>query len=617
MRKKVFIIHGHSISFQEALKIVIEAISAKIYYYDKKYYALKEISRFIRYAVYETADNKFVKQLERLLVTKIVISEFYQDASFKPDDSWVALSDYMIKNKLSGYEVKKTEKEKKEFCETLFTISCGDFAKIVCCPEPSKEGILQYLKYFHDSLGNDTEGKYLEKEAEEFLRKIISENGGNADAFVEGLKEIIRNSEAGGDLDTIGSNSLYGYWALNAIPAETGEYAVYGRDFEFDFINYHEGLKHLNLRYKNCDIYIPDFPIDAIPDLKDDIEALMECGNFVQRFDDHHPYSKESKDALEYLLNSGKIGFYAMSGYLEGTPETPKDLQKCGTDMIYEGLILNTNLDSDYWKEFTRLAHIQDLHIMEDKAAIDFSKLIGSKYSKLDMVQQIMQLASMEDLKAIFERTGWGKKISDYESELEKVCPKLEEGMGFIEYSLPLTSENKTEYFSRLNQIQKIFVMVGKIFSFGLYDMTNFFHKYDKSNIHRILLVLSPFQSSKEAKINVASAIHYFKNKFEFDYMFFCYGLSLMTTRKVNDKDKSLDLNELAGKIGAEDDGGHSEAATCKPSANKEFPKQRIQKVNSSNFGEYIRYIAMRLQKDFGFKIVKSDKTPAGFYKKN
>ncbi len=616
MRKKVFIIHGHSISIQEAIKIVIESVSAKICYYDKKYYALKDISRFIRYVVYETADNKFIKQLERLLVTKIIISEFYQDTAFKPDDTWVALSDYMIKNKLSGYDVKKTEKERKDFCETLFTVACSDFAKIICCPESSKEGILQYLKYFHDILGNDIDGKYLEKESEEYLTKIISENGGNSEAFVEGLKEIVRNSEVGGDLDTIGSNSLYGYWALCSIPSETGQYAVYGRDFEFDFINYHEGLKHLNVKYKNCDIYIPDFPIDAIPDLKGDIETLMECGNFVQRFDDHHPYSKESKNVLDYLLGAGKIGVYVMSGYIEGSAETPKELQKCGTDLIYEGLIKNTGIDADYWTEFTRLAHVQDLHVMEDKAAIDFSKLIGSKYSKLDMVQQLMQISSMEDLKTIFDRTGWGKKISDYDSELEKLCPKLEDGMGLIEYSVELTSENKNDYYSRLSSPQKIFVTIGKIFSLGLYDLTKFFHKYDKTNIHKILLVLSPYQSSKEAKINVASAINYFKDKFKFDYIFYCYGLSLMTTRKINCEDKSLDLNELAGKIGTEDDGGHSEAATCKPSANKDFPKNRIQKVNNSNFNDYIKYLALRLQKDFGFKIIKSEKMPAGFYKK-
>ncbi|HPP87495.1 MAG TPA: hypothetical protein PLM75_06510, partial [bacterium] len=585
-------------------------------FHSQKYYVMKNFSRAIRYIVYENPTNLFIQQLERILITKILISEFYIESSFKPDEEWVALSDFILKNKFESYEIKKDPKERKQFCESMFIKACEDFAKIICCPEPTKDGIYQYLQYFYDMLGNDTEGKYLEKDAEAVLRQVVAENGGNADAFVSGLREIVRNAEVGGDLDTIASNTLYGYWAICSIPLETGDQPIYGRDFEFDFMNYHDGMLHLNARHQNCDFYIPDFPIDAIPKLKDDIEALMQYGNYVVRFDDHHPYSKESKEALDELLSAQKIGFYRLSGPMEGSGEQPKEIQKCGADLVYEGMIKDTEIDSPVWNELTRLAHMQDLHIQEEEMAINLSKLIGSKHSKLDMVQQLMQMQTPDDLTNILQITGWGAEIKKYEDELAQSCPRLEEGMGVIDYSLSLTPENKEEYFNSMSAGKQKITKIFKMLTFGLVDLTSFFHKYDKNNIHRILLVLSPYQSSKEAKINVASTIHYFKPKFHFDYIFFCYGLSLMTTRKVNENDKTLDLNELAGKIGTDGDGGHAEAATCKPSGNKFFPHHRFKRVNTTNFGDYVKYIAMRLAKDFKFQIVRAEKMPPKFYEK-
>jgi len=249
MRKKIFIIHGKAISLQEAIKLVLDSISGKVNYYNQKYYVMKNFSRAIRYIVYENPTNLFIQQLERILITKILISEFYIESSFKPDEEWVALSDFILKNKFESYEIKKDPKERKQFCESMFIKACEDFAKIICCPEPTKDGIYQYLQYFYDMLGNDTEGKYLEKDAEAVLRQVVAENGGNADAFVSGLREIVRNAEVGGDLDTIASNTLYGYWAICSIPLETGDQPIYGRDFEFDFMNYHDGMLHLNARH--------------------------------------------------------------------------------------------------------------------------------------------------------------------------------------------------------------------------------------------------------------------------------------------------------------------------------------------------------------------------------
>ncbi len=70
--------------------------------------------------------------------------------------------------------------------------------------------------------------------------------------------------EGGGDLDTIASNAFLAAWARADVRVSQGREAVYGEDFEFDFVNYAQGLRHL-LRHRGCDclLYIPPSPRDS------------------------------------------------------------------------------------------------------------------------------------------------------------------------------------------------------------------------------------------------------------------------------------------------------------------------------------------------------------------
>ena len=66
--------------------------------------------------------------------------------------------------------------------------------------------------------------------------------------------------ESGGDLDTVASNAFLSAWIKDEIKGA----AVYGEDYEYDFVNYSEGLRHLDI-HPGCDLYLPDFPLDALP----------------------------------------------------------------------------------------------------------------------------------------------------------------------------------------------------------------------------------------------------------------------------------------------------------------------------------------------------------------
>ncbi len=69
--------------------------------------------------------------------------------------------------------------------------------------------------------------------------------------------------ESGGDLDTVSSNAFFGAWFQHHFKEKTGREPVYGEDYEFDFVNYSEGLRHLDW-HPGSDLYLPDFPIDAL-----------------------------------------------------------------------------------------------------------------------------------------------------------------------------------------------------------------------------------------------------------------------------------------------------------------------------------------------------------------
>ncbi|MCK5684659.1 hypothetical protein KAJ27_11075 [bacterium] len=97
--------------------------------------------------------------------------------------------------------------------------------------------------------------------------------------------------ESGGDLDTISSNAFYAVWAQNFLKQELKREPVFGEDYDFEFINYSEGINHLAAR-SGCDIYIPDFPIDALsPRLKlmliTDDTSIDLLNRFTLRMDEY------------------------------------------------------------------------------------------------------------------------------------------------------------------------------------------------------------------------------------------------------------------------------------------------------------------------------------------
>ncbi|RMH56197.1 MAG: DUF4339 domain-containing protein [Candidatus Hydrogenedentota bacterium] len=607
-KKKIFIIHGRGNTMHQAFGKLTSLLRCKLRYYQMNYYVDSENSEFTRYILYDAHSNPFLALIDKILAGKLVLSPLYPPPpDWVPDKSWTKLSEFKVSDKLGLYGAPMgTLEQKKVWVDRLYAQVYEEMGRRLNFSATLYPAFVDHLERFRDSLRPPDGGLYLEREYKDALRKAFSHSPEDGEAFIECLLELQRLGDAGGDLDTIASNALYGAWILQAWEAKYGSPPRYGRDFEFDFVNYHQSFLHL-ARHRNCEVYLPDFPMDAIPDLEEAARALVENGSFFVRIDDHHPMAPEKYELLENLKRNGLIGDYVMSGPLKGEEQPPEE-RTCGADLIHAEMLKKRGFDSPGLEELRRLAHQQDLHFIEDPddrthpdyLAIDLSKLIGSKHSRIDMAQQLMFVRSYEDMRNIMETTGWRAVVDRYEADLEKVLPKLEACIAAIEFVDP-TETNGAAVPAALKGFGRII----KALSTRNIDLEALWLRYKGgAKPHRILLTLAPFQSRKEHRINVASAINYMKRFFRFDYFFYAWGANLLTTRRFNDTDQSLDLSTLMPILGGPGDGGHSSAATCKPPSNPRWPAEKFARLKKDNFLDYARYIADRIAEGTGKKIV-------------
>lgn len=271
--------------------------------------------------------------------------------------------------------------------------------------------------------------------------------------------------------------------------------------------------------------------------------------------DDHHPYTQEIYDLLKKLEEEGIIKHIQIQSLPRGQ-ELPIEKQTCGSTLVYKDRIEGRPWDNPGLAELKRIAVLQDLHIEMEPLALELSKLIGSKFSKVTMAMGMAEeIRDYDSMRNIMQNTGWDKIVEEYEEGLAKVLPRTEGVLGRIDFHRPENKESKV----------------------------------------RIMAGISPFCDVKkgEVQINVASAIGYWLGKkgYPADYIFYCYGSQLMTTRKPNEEETSLNLSTVCQALGTKADGGHSGAATCKPASNPNFPSEQLDKLRDVNFLQYLEYL--------------------------
>ncbi len=324
--------------------------------------------------------------------------------------------------------------------------------------------------------------------------------------------------------------------------------------------------------------------------IESDLRYLVENNVRVVRFDDHHPYTPAVLERLEDLKEEGLLEEVVLSSLPRGE-EQPQAEQKCGADLIYEQFIEDTSADNSGLKRLREEAHVQDLHIRESELAIEISKLIGSKYNKIEMVRALMEVESESEMTSIMSEQGWDEAVAEYEAGLEKVLPRVEKTL----YHLRLIQPPEDGEYSTEVGWRKFLHPVELMFG-DQAQQEHLMKELYASNTGRqvdIYCALSPFCNQKigEPTINVASALNYLNRRYDMDYYFYAYGSFLFSTRRVNEEGFDIDLSNLVSKIGSPSDGGHAAAATGSPENNPAFPKKRFGNVSDRNFAEYLYYI--------------------------
>jgi len=330
--------------------------------------------------------------------------------------------------------------------------------------------------------------------------------------------------------------------------------------------------------------------------LESDLRYLAQQDVRLIRIDDHHPYTPAILETLEDLAEEGVIEEEIRLSSLPRGQHQPKEKQLCGADLVYSKFIEGTGADNDGLKALQNEAHLQDLHIEESYLAIELSKLIGSKYNKIEMARGLKDVGSAGEFDNVMADNGWDIAVQKYEDGLENVLPRVEKTLYRIDFVIPPDDgeyQSKVGWKRYLHPVEMLFGTVEE-----KQQLYRELYARQQDQRVRAYVALSPFCDPEkgEPSINVASAINYLTQRYTMDYYFYAYGTFLFSTRRVNEEGYPIDLSRLVSKIGSPADGGHAAAATGSPESNPNFPSDRFEKVNDQNFAEYLYYISDIIQ---------------------
>lgn len=414
-----------------------------------------------------------------------------------------------------------------------------------------------------------------ESEAREVIREAAA--GRAWEGNLLSLLETIRGMhETGGDMDTIGSAVLYTHYLAGRAARDRRPFRL-GSEYRYVFLNYHESLRPLSA-LGPAELYMADLPLGAFPDFADDARYLRDHDVFIKRFEDHHPYTGTIRRSMEKLRDDGALEFFDLSGPCDG--EEP-DILKCGTDMVFDNTIAGTDRDCPGARTIRDAAHAEDY--VTDRSALSrlLTDLIKGNACKVELAQILFESIRNDDAYDRLRDRGWDKlPRAWYEVYREQEESLLEnayllsfrrpEGAGPVQGAQALGPGSDTPEWKHAT---------GR----------------DRDSV-RVLVALAPFVEPGTRRITTGKAIEYYSRTIpEADYVFYCYGCSIMLARRVNQADFSFNLGVMMPLIGSSEDGGHSGAAVCRPDTSPQYPTRLLRRVTPSNFRSFARYLSVRL----------------------
>jgi hypothetical protein len=569
-RKKVIIIHGWGSSYREAMQQLSGLLQFEILWHRGSYYFSNRDNLLIRKLLNTPNENPLLTLYQKVLVARMMQASL--KPSPKPDGEYTEYKEETLIRFFGHFGIPFTFYERRYRSQTLLNRT-----------EKKLEIVKKNLAYMLDESFPEDKPMLTESEIQERFS-----NHPDYQLIFDLVNEIRNMQETGGDLDTVASATFYTHFVLEDSKAK-GKELVYGKDYEFGFVNYHEGLRNL-VKHGPCDVLLADFPSGAIPDIDGDVRFLAEHDIIIERFEDHHPYTKEVVDTFNLLQSKKMFGFYELTGPVEGGEEISEEDLKCGADMVHSNLIEGTKYDTEGCKELRKAAHSEDFVSGRYENGLKLTEIIKGDVCKIEIVQTLLK--SLQDNKMMehLGAKGWLELVDSWNEYYASIEDRLIENVYEIEVKRP-ELDAAVAGGPSLGSGSDVAIQLspGELSDKPL----------------KLLFALATYTEKGKPKFYIGKATEYYKKKFpDIDYLFYCYGSNLMIGRRINQADFSMNLGEMMPKIGSDGDGGHAAAAVGRPSANEKYPKSLLGRVNSKNFRQFVNYMSHKMT-ELGYQSMK------------
>jgi len=536
-RKKLIVIHGWGGTYADAADRIGDLLDFECFWDSGTFMVPRRIATMIRHLLNVPNPDRYILALQQLTLSRFLASDV--DAPSAHDahrDTFAGFSEARLREDFAHFGLPLSPLARRQRAAQLRKIAEQALAPIQCV-------IRELQETWRDEAGSQTE---------QDARKLIEERcqtAGLSESLLPLLEMLREMHETGGDLDTVASAAFYAHWMVNEA-RQNGKTLHYGQDYRFVFVNYHEPLTQMK-QYAPAELYLADLPIGAFPDVEANIRTLCDERVYTARYEDHHPYTAERKAKLDELVAEGKLGYLALSGPLQGS-ELPEDEEpQCAADMVYTATIAGKPWDCGGAKRLRKAAHGEDFVTDRTELGILLTNLIKGGICKTELAQILVEAMQSDDAIERLEKRGWAQLPDQWHADIEEVAETL--------------ADNVTQLTLADGRTQ-------------------------------IIAALATHAAPGKPKLPTGKAIEFFARQFpEADYVFYCFGSSLMVARRLNHADTALNLGALMPALGTAADGGHSGAAVCRPDANPNYPTHLLGRVRATNFQRFSHYLAARL----------------------
>ena len=564
---KLITIHGAGGTYADALATVSGMLDLRPEWRDGAYLLDHRTGRVVRQILNEPDPGPLLQSLQKLAVGRLLVATQTRTQGARESSDQYAISEDVLHRGFAQLGIPWGLESRVRRGEELLSESTGELAEITQILDTASHALNQMDELGTEAVARDSllgvaTGRW---RGEEVLRTL------------ERFREM---SESGGDVDTVASAALYAQW-IHGQRKAAGATAVYGHDYRYVFINYHERLHPLGA-YGPAELLMADLPIAAFPHFYEDARALAAQGVKIARFEDHHPYTPDHRQMLEKLVEDGVLGHLRLSGPLQGE-ELAAGTERCAADMVYESVVANRRWDTSGTRTVRDTAHGEDFVTNRSDLGRVMTDLIKGGFCKVELAQLVQESFESDDAMHRVEASGLKAMTEGWKSELEV------EQAGLCEHAYVLSVKRPEQKAGAgggpsMGAGSDVPVSVSAEPGMGSQDL-------------KILVSLAVSSKPGKPRMSVGKAIEYYARVFpDVDYAFYSYGSRLMVARRLNQADTALNLGDLMPRIGGEGDGGHGGAAVCRPDFNPGFPSRRLGAVDGSNVRHYVRYLGAKLE---------------------